>query len=131
MSQGEEGVPVSLQATVLSVDVRQPLPRAVPLAACDGPTVVVCTKADRALEDAVLSGDPDGELQLARRVARRRVGERLGEVAAWIDCDPRDVDEVMARVWPALKAALAPAWPGAHHRRQQAADSFGRSGGEG
>ena len=105
---------------VVLVDVRQPLPRAVQLAACDGPTVVVCTKADRALEDAVLSEDPAGELVLARRVARRRVAERVGEVAAWIDCDPRDVDAVAAEVWPALQAALSGAWPAVRDRRQQA-----------
>lgn len=107
---------------VVVVDVRQPLPRAVRLAACDGPTVVVCTKADRALEDAVLSTDPEDELRLARRVARRRVAERVGEVAAWIDCDPRDCADLEARVVPVLKMALAPAFLASVDRRAKAGD---------
>jgi len=105
---------------VVVVDVRQPLPRAVQLAGCAGPTVVVCTKADRALEDAVLSDDPEGELDLARRVASRRASERLGALEAWIDCDPRDRADVEARVWPALREALKPAWDGVSQRRTAA-----------
>ena len=106
----------AVDGRILVVDVRQPLPRRARVVADDGgPTVLVLTKSDRALEDAVLSPDPHAELAEATAVAERRARERCaGPLAAVVPTDPRHPS---AELWPQLQAALAPARERAEARK--------------
>lgn len=100
-----------MDALVLLVDVRQPVPRGLPLPPVppELPVLVVLTKLDRALEDLVDSDAPQEELEEAVAVAKRRVRRRLGRSVPVVCADPRSLDEVDQLVRPALHTLVCDA----------------------